>query len=285
MKRAQSSPATPTVLRSGRGSPLAPRPFVLVNLAMTADRKIATANRRVATFGSRRDLAHLYELRATADAVMCGARTAGADVTLGPGGLKYRRQRLRAGLAEHNLRVLVSGSGSLDPALPVFAKRFSPIVVLVTAQASTRRLKRLTAVADEVVVAGQRELDVVAALAHLRRRWAVERLLCEGGGELNDALFRADAVDELHLTICPFLFGGRDAPTIAEGQGMNRLADARQFRLIRQRRVGGELFCVFRRDRSGSPTTKGTKHTKGSASPRRPSPGKGHPGSAGGASR
>ena len=45
-------------------------PFVLVNMAMTADGKIATANRRIHSFSSSRDLEHLYELRATADAVM-----------------------------------------------------------------------------------------------------------------------------------------------------------------------------------------------------------------------
>ena len=70
-------------------------PFVFVNMAMTADGKIATANRAVHSFGSARDLAHLYELRATADAVMCGARTVEvAETTLGPGAAKFRRQRL-----------------------------------------------------------------------------------------------------------------------------------------------------------------------------------------------
>ncbi len=65
-------------------------PFVFVNMAMTADGKIATANRTVHSFGSARDLAHLYELRATADAVMCGARTVEVSGTvLGTGGEKY----------------------------------------------------------------------------------------------------------------------------------------------------------------------------------------------------
>ncbi len=250
--RSASAPAGPGTIT--RLAPLkAPRraawPFVLVNMAMTADGKIATANRRVHTFGSRRDLAHLYELRATADAVMCGARTASADATLGPGGPKYRRLRLRNGLAEYNLRIVVSGAGSLDTGLPLFARRFSPILVLTTRRAGQRRVARLASVADEVVVAGAREVDFVAALAHLRRRWGVRRLLCEGGGELNDALFRADLVDELHLTICPFIFGGRQAPTVADGRGLQRLAQARQFRLVRRRRVGMELFCVFARVR------------------------------------
>lgn len=226
------------------------RPWVLVNMAMSADGKIATADRAIHTFGSPRDLAHLYELRATADAVMCGARTVALEATLGPGGLKYRQLRLRRGLAEYPLRVVVSGSGSVDPALPVFAARFSPILVLTTARADTARLRRLAAVADEVIVAGKAAVDFAAALAHLQRRWGVRRLLGEGGGELNDALFRADVVDELHLTICPFIFGGRDAPTLADGHGVERLAAARPFRLARRRRVGDELFCVFVRART-----------------------------------
>ena len=93
----------------------AERPFVLVNMATTADGKIATANRAVSTFGSARDHAHLLELRATVDAVMSGARTVdSAPVNLGPGAAKYRRQRLRRGLAEYNLRVIVSGSGEMQ---------------------------------------------------------------------------------------------------------------------------------------------------------------------------
>lgn len=215
-------------------------------MAMTADGKIATANRAVSSFGSPRDLTHLYELRATADAVMCGARTASApDIHLGPGGERYRRLRRRRGLAEYNLRVLVTGTGALDPAARVFGKRFSPIIVLTTAHAGRRKLDRLLTVADEVLVCGEHELDFRAALAHLRSCWGVRRLLCEGGGELNEALFRAGLVQELHLTICPFVFGGRGAPTIAEGMGAAKLADAARFRLKSRRRIGDELFCVF----------------------------------------
>ena len=82
-------------------------------MAMTADGKIATANRVIHSFGSARDLEHLYELRATADAVMCGARTVEISQSiLGTGGEKFRRRRLKRGLAEYNLRVIVSGGGS-----------------------------------------------------------------------------------------------------------------------------------------------------------------------------
>lgn len=220
-------------------------PTVVLNMSMTADGKIATANRAVESFSSRRDHDELLKLRATADAVMCGARTAMTEgVTMGPGALKYRRLRMRRGLAEYNLRVIVSGSGRVDTAAHVFRQRFSPIIVLTSRRVPAARLAKLRRVADDVGVFGRDEVDLAAALRWLRRRWKVKRLICEGGGELNDAMFRAGLVDEVRLTVCPVLFGGADAPTIADGKGFGKLAEAARFRWVRTRRLGDEMFLV-----------------------------------------
>jgi riboflavin-specific deaminase-like protein len=225
-------------------------PFVLVNMAMTADGKIATANRVIHSFGSRRDLEHLYELRATADAVMSGARTIEiSQAVLGTGGGKFQALRLKRGLARFHLRIVVSGSGSINPRARIFTKRFSPVIILTTARVSKANLKRLRTVADEVKICGKREINFAAALRWLWTKWGVRRLLCEGGGELNDALFRAGLVDELHLTICPKVFGGRHAPTIAGGKGFRGLAQALPLELQSCKRFGDELFAVFQRKR------------------------------------
>jgi len=224
-------------------------PFILVNMAMTADGKIATANRAVTSFGSARDREHLLELRATADAVMAGARTVdSAAINLGPGPAKFRRSRLKNGLMENNLRVIVSGNGSLNPAAEIFQHRFSPILVLTTGRASKARLRQLRALADKVKVCGRQEINFREAFCWLRGKWGVKRLLCEGGGGLNDALFRAGLVDELHLTICPKIFGGRNAPTIADGRGFHRLAEALPLQIKSFKRIGNEVFAVFRRE-------------------------------------
>ena len=224
-----------------------PLPFVLVNMAMTADGKIATANRRVSSFGSRRDQAHLLQLRATADAVMAGARTVDSNpVTLGPGPAKYRRLRLRRGLAEFNLRIVVSRSGSVNPNATIFQRGSSPIIILTTRGATKARLKQLRAVATEVKICGAKEINFPRALRWLGNQWRIKRLLCEGGGELNDALFRAGLVNELHLTVCPTIFGGRAAPTITDGLGAGSLARAPRLELQSARRQHDEMFLVYR---------------------------------------
>src|SRR6188768_2893201 len=98
-------------------------PFVAVNVAITADGKLAPDTRNFVPFGSKRDQEQMMELRSRADAVMSGARTVDlGEVDLGPGGKKYQRQRIENGLAEFNLRVIASGSASLNTKAHIFKK-------------------------------------------------------------------------------------------------------------------------------------------------------------------
>ncbi len=178
---------------------------------------------------------------------MSGARTVDlCAINLGPGPAKYRRKRVRNGLAEYNLRIVVSGRASLNPDAEIFRHRFSPILILATHAADPRKIARLKEVADEVKLCGERELDFVEAFAWLRQQWNVRHLLCEGGGAVNAALFEQHLVDEIYQTVSPLVFGGRDAPTLADGEGIPEVNDATRLRLKSLRRFGDELFLVYR---------------------------------------
>jgi riboflavin-specific deaminase-like protein len=222
------------------------RPFVRVNMAMTADGKVATASRSIHTFGSPRDARHLYELRAGADAILCGARTVEETrATLGSGGPRFEALRHRNQRAPQALRVVVSGSASLSSDAALWEKRFSPILVWTSASAPSDQIARLRSLADDVWTSPGPDIDFRAALDSLARSHGVRDVIVEGGGALNDALFRAGVVDELHLTWCPRIFGGRAAPTLADGIGVPHLGDAARFQLKSIRRHADELFLVF----------------------------------------
>ena len=99
------------------------RPFVYINVATTADGKLAPADRQFVPFSSTRDHELLLQLRAGSDAVMAGARTVDlAQINLGPGASRFRRLRITRGLAESNLRGVVSGSATLDPTAEIFRR-------------------------------------------------------------------------------------------------------------------------------------------------------------------
>jgi riboflavin-specific deaminase-like protein len=232
----------------------ASRPFVLMNLAVSADGKIASADRSITTFGSPRDLAHLYEVRATVDAILCGARTieeTGATLGNGPDPLgAVRRRRKRRGLAEFPLRIVVSGSGSIRRTGPIWTAPGGPLIVLVGNAAPKSARDALEALGARVWRSSSRAVDLHEALARLHREHGVRRLLSEGGGQLNAALLEADLVDELHWTHCPLILGGRTAPSPFDGIGFPKLAQATIWRQVKSQRIGDERFAVYRRDRS-----------------------------------
>ena len=222
------------------------RPFVFLNVAMTADGKLAPATRQFVPFTSRRDQELLMKLRARADAVMSGARTVdSAPTTLGSGGPKYRALRVKNGLQEYNLRVVVSGSGSLDPKAKIFEYKFSPLIILASKRAGQSNIARLEKLGAIVHVCGDGQINFTEALRWLRQEWDVKRLLCEGGGEINAALFRENLVDEIYLTLAPKIFGGRNAPTIADGSGLASLTQATPLKLKSKQCIRDEMFLRY----------------------------------------
>ena len=116
---------------------------------------------------------------------------------------------------------------------------------LTPCDAGPVRVAQLRRVADEVKVCGATEINFLEALRWLRAKWNVRRLLCEGGGELNAALLQAGLVNELHLTICPKIFGGRTAPTLADGSDGLALEHATRLKLKSAQRHDDELFLIY----------------------------------------
>ena len=72
----------------------------------------------------------------------------------------------------------------------------------------------------------------------------MKQLLIEGGGQVNFDLFRAGLIDEVYLTLCPKIIGGRDVTTSVEGDGFDflNIVDAE---LLDHRTVGNEIFLHY----------------------------------------
>ena len=223
------------------------RPFVFLNMAMTLDGKTSTVERKPTDWTSQADKRHLVALRATADAVMVGARTAETDRTsLALPDEKLQRARVRRGQPPHPLRVIVSGNGSFRKTIRVFERQVSPILIFTSRRAPRAKLDRLARLPGvHVYIVGKRDVNVPLMLDILARDWKVKRLLCEGGASLNWSLFAAQAVNEVFVTLCPRVFGGATAPTLADGGGFPRdLVLGAE--LLRCQRKGDELFLRYR---------------------------------------
>ena len=209
-----------------------PRPFVTANFAITADGRISTRNFTPSDFSSKRDKRRLVKIRAACDAVLVGARTLAADtMTLGIPGVRGKNPPLR---------VIVSNSGRIAPTLRVFQTAGAPIVIFTTKKMPAKTRNALAGTAD-IFVHPAPAVDLALVLAILRADYGVKRLVCEGGGTLLRSFAAADLLDELHLTICPRIFGGSDAPTLTGVPG-KFLPKSTQLRLVEMKRAGDERF-------------------------------------------
>jgi 2,5-diamino-6-(ribosylamino)-4(3H)-pyrimidinone 5'-phosphate reductase len=75
----------------------------------------------------------------------------------------------------------------------------------------------------EVFVHETQRVDLPSALETLKKL-GVNRLMVEGGGTLNFELLKLGLVDELTVYIAPMIFGGTNAPTMADSLGVPREA-------------------------------------------------------------
>jgi 2,5-diamino-6-(ribosylamino)-4(3H)-pyrimidinone 5'-phosphate reductase len=217
------------------------RPFVYLNMAMTADGKITSASREYPKFTSALDRKTMDRLRAEADALVVGAGTLRADdPPLHVRDAEMQAYRRSLGKPPGLLNVVVSASLSLDPDSRFFSDAHAAGRIVATVEeAPPQRLAALDGKA-EVWKVGSGSVDLSELLRRLRAR-GVERLLLEGGGETNWAFVRDDLVDELFITVGPALLGGRDAPTLCEGTGL-RMAERRRLRLVSTEVAGDEIY-------------------------------------------
>ena len=157
-------------------------------------------------------------LRSLCDAVLVGAGTARAEGYKAPRAKDAEvGRRLAAGQRSAPVLVLVTRGLDLDPGSALFAG--AERTVVVTSGSSDRATRdRLAEVAD-VVVAGDEQVDVAAALDELAGR-GLTRVLCEGGPSLLGDVTAAGRLDELCLTVSPQLVGG-DGPRVLHGPDLD----------------------------------------------------------------
>jgi 2,5-diamino-6-(ribosylamino)-4(3H)-pyrimidinone 5'-phosphate reductase len=210
-------------------------------MAATVDGKITSADREYPRLTSPHDRETMDRLRAEADAILVGAGTARADnPPLHVRSEEMRSYRRSLGKPDSLDRVLVSASLDIELDNRFFEDDGSARIVATIDGAPAERIAALGGRA-EVWRVGAERVDLVELLRRLRDR-GVERLLVEGGGELNWSFLEQDLIDELYVTIAPCLLGGRDAPTLLEGRGLEMAAQTR-LKLIDLHREQDELYC------------------------------------------
>jgi 2,5-diamino-6-(ribosylamino)-4(3H)-pyrimidinone 5'-phosphate reductase len=203
---------------------------------MSADGKIASPIRKQMQISSDEDIERMYRLRNECDAVLVGVGTILADdpkLTVKEKYVKHLKQPLR---------VVLDSKGRT----PVHALVLNDVTetLILTAKGKEKKFK-----GSHIEVVGCKTdrngfIDVECVLDFLYRK-GVRTLLVEGGGTVIWNFLKNKVVDDLYIYIGSLIIGGRDTPTVAEGEGIKSEKDNIPLRIVEVKRIGSGLLIHY----------------------------------------
>jgi riboflavin biosynthesis pyrimidine reductase len=180
----------------------------------------ATAGDSSGAMGGPGDRLVFNLLRELADVIVVGAGTVRVEGYSGAHvGAAQRQRRQARGQSEVPQLAIVTRSGHLSRDMAVFTRTEVPPLVLTCTAAADEARNLLAGLCEVLDCSGDDPgaVDEATLLAVLGAR-GMHRILTEGGPTLLDSLMDRDMLDELCLTIAPYLVGGQ-ARRIATGPG------------------------------------------------------------------
>ena len=228
------------------------RPQTTVILAITADGKIADRENAPARFGSRVDQAHLEEQIHLVDGVLFGANTLRAYGT----SMSIRNPKLIQARSDRNLpiqpiHIVASASGNLDKNFKFFQQPIPKWLLTLPENIHDWQNNNLfeQILTAEVLASNDQDnklgdrFDWQSILTRLKEL-GINKLAVLGGSTLVSSLLAINAIDEIWLTVCPFIFGGTKTLTPVGGLGWLQ-SEAIELNLLEVKQIGQEVFLHY----------------------------------------
>ena len=188
------------------------QPFIFAQIGQSLDGRIATTSGDAQDISGKNGLEHLHRLRALADAVVIGVKTALHDDP---------QLTVRLAQGENPTRVVIDPSGRLPDDAKLLQDASAKRVII-------QAVDRPRPDGIEVIKLRREEWisphDIVAALRGL----GLHRLLIEGGATTIAQFLEAGLLSRLHVAVAPLLIGA--GPSSLTLQPVAKLAQARRFK-------------------------------------------------------
>ena len=208
------------------------RPYVILSAAISIDGKIATRTRK-SNLSSRKDLIRVHNLRKSVDAIIVGKNTIRVDDPL----LTVRYVK-----GNNPIRVILDSKGSLSTKSNVIKTAKNIPTILVISENAPRNIKKFTTKGVQVVRCGKKKIDIKKLLKILGKK-GIKKIVVEGGGTTNWYFFKEKLVDEIIVTITPYILGGSTAISLVEGVGFEKISNS--FKLKKIEKIQNEIVLHY----------------------------------------
>ena len=211
------------------------RPRVILSAAMSIDGKIATKTGD-SELSSVQDKIRIHKLRSKVDAILIGSNTVMRDNPL----LNVRYVK-----GKNPIRIILDSKATIDEKSQIIRTcNKIPTIIVISEKASKLNISKLKKYPLEIMIVGKNQVNIKNLLKSLSRK-KIQTILVEGGGTVNWEFLRLGLVDEIIITITPYIIGGKNAITLVEGQGYSKIKNSAKLKLKKIFRLKNEIILYY----------------------------------------
>ena len=212
------------------------RPRIIINCAMTADGKISLPNRKQFKISSEEDIKRMYKLRNESDAILVGIGTILSDdpkLTVKEKYVKNPRQPIRIILDVH----------CKTPESSLAVNQVSKTLIITGKKCNKKFTDNVEIIQCKTDQEGLIDLQ---ELLKILNTYGIKTLMVEGGGTVIWNFLKHRLVDDLYVYVAPMIAGGTTTPTLADGDGINRVEELINLKIIEISRLGAGVLIHYR---------------------------------------
>lgn len=209
-------------------------PFVVMKYAMTMDGKIATSSGRARWVSGEESRAHVQILRNKLSGIMLGVQTVIADDPALTCRIKGGVNPTRI-ICDSNLRIPFESE--------IVKTAYLVPTIIATCSDDKEKIAYLEEKSCKILKVEKKDdrLDLKDLMKKLGEE-GIDSILLEGGGTLNWSALNQRIVNKVCTYIAPKLFGGKDAKTPVEGEGVFSPPDAFMLKNTKIRHFGDDIY-------------------------------------------
>lgn len=224
------------------------KPFVAIKWGMTLDGKIATKDFNSKWITNEKSREFVHGLRKKYSSIMVGINTVLKDnpdlrCRLNENEVKNKR------LKRNHFRVILDSKLRIPLSAEVLKNQDeSKTLVFTTNQKDKEKYFSLKNIGIEVleVDSYKGRINIDEVLDILKRK-NIDSILIEGGGNLNFSFLEKRKVNKVYAFVAPKVFGGSNALSPVEGEGVSKVCEAFEFKKVSLKTFNNDVLieCDF----------------------------------------
>lgn len=204
---------------------------VIINCASSIDGKIALPSKKQTKISCEEDMKRVHVLRNSVDAILVGIGTIINDNPK----LTVKEEFVKN--AKNPIRVVIDSQCRIP--LNSYALDGKAKTIIFCTEGNKKKLKNA-----EVIVCGKEKVDLRKMLKILKEK-GVKKLLVEGGSTVIWEFLKEKLANELNVFVGSVVIGGKNSPTIADGEGVKNFEEIIKLKLISVKKLGDGVLLRY----------------------------------------